>query len=148
MKTNIKKTFRTAMRNVYAVYIVRREKLRATLMWRRGIRAATKTARRLNGPRVYLWFDKNTMDFVPMVLEHRPKLDAVCMKDLQYARKIKAKRLMRAEDMKRESFFYTSSRWGAPGLDTGKMKAKYAEWIAYYMTELSEPMRKLRSFRP
>ena len=146
---DMKKIVRKVIRAVYGFYIVRKEKAKATVMFRKGVRAAREMARRLNGPRVYLWFDQNTMQFVPMVYEPRPKNDAPAMRTLQRYNRIKAHSHIQVDDMKRKAFFFTASRWGAKGItDDGQLREKYRYWLSFYMTYLSVPIQKWRSFRP
>lgn len=146
----IKQRIRALMLAVYKPYIVRKEKMIATRMWKRGVKECIAEYKRVNGPRFYLWFDRNSFQFIPIVYEQRPKGDAIAMKYLIRSRKVKIRREMKVEDMKRECFYYTPSRWGAIGCDSdNKLRLKkYAEWINYYMTELSESMKKVRAFKP
>lgn len=135
---------------VWRPLVVRREKLRATMMWRKGVSECIKAYKAVGGPRFYLWFDRSSFSFLPVVYEQRLKGDAIAMKYLIRARKIKVRRKMSVDDMKRECFYYTKSRWGAKGCEDDPLlqRKKYAEWINYYMTELSEPAKKVRAFKP
>lgn len=150
MNVKIKKTLRQILVAIYKPYIVRKEKFIATRMWRKGVKETIKAYKELNGPRFYMWFDRSTFSFMPIVYEYRPKGDAIAMRYLQATHKIKAKRQMKVEDMKRECFYYTPSRWGAIGCESDNRLRlqKYNEWMQYYMTKLSEPMQKLRQFQP
>ena len=150
MKKEIKKKLRKAFYNCYKPYIVRKEKIKATILWRRGVRDCNREFRRLNGPRFYLWFDENTMSFVPMTMNPSVKGESVSMSELQRTHKIKARRKMKIEDMKRECFYYTPSRWGAIGCsdDNALRVEKYHKWLRFYMSHLSLPIRKLNAYRP
>lgn len=150
MIMNIKKKLRAALLAVYKPYIVRKEKFIATRMWKQGVKECIEAYKETKGPRFYLWFDRNSFQFIPIVYECRRKGDAIAMKYLIRSRKVKVRKEMTVEDMKRECFYYTPSKWGAIGCDSdNKLRLrKYAEWINYYMTELSEPMKKVRAFKP
>lgn len=145
-KTKARKLFLA----IYKPYIIRREKLKATRMWRKGVKECIEAAKETKGPRFYLWFDENSFSFFPLVLEERKKDDAISMRYLQRTQKIKARRRMTAELMKQECFYYTSSKYGAIGCDADNRLriAKYHQWLNFYMNRLSEPMRKLRQFQP
>ena len=150
MHRNYKKLFRKAFVAVYRPYIVRKEKFKATRMWRKGVKDCIKAFEKTNGPRFYLWFDENSFQFFPMVLDERPKGDAISMRYLQRTQKIKARRRMTPELMKQECFYYTPSKHGAIGCESDNRLRieKYNKWINFYMNRLSEPMRKLRLFQP
>ena len=53
------------------------------------------------------------------------------------------------DDMKKYSYYYTPSKWGALGCDEdNKVRAdKLRLWITYYLASLSVPMRKIRDYR-
>ena len=97
-----------------------------------------------------MWFDENTYSFVPLLHKRSAKSDALSMEYLQKTHKVKAKRTMKAEDMKRECFFYTQSQSNPVGCDTDNdlKLQKYQYWLNYYLYRESEPMRKLRQFQP
>ena len=150
MKQNIKKTARKIFLAIYRPIIVRKEKIIATRMWQQGVKNCIEEYKKIGGPRFYLWFDENSRQFFSIVLERRPKGDAISMRELQSTGKIRAKRRMEVEDMKRECFYYTPSRWGAIGCDADNQLRieKFNKWLAFYMSRLSEPMRKLNQFQP
>ena len=149
MNKTIKRNLRKSFLFVYKPYITRMETIRATILWRKGVRACKKEYRRLNGPRFYLWYDTNTLSFVPLTFQPSVKGESLSMTELQRTHKIKARRKMKVEDMKRECFYYTPSRWGAKGCDDRKLRIeKYHRWLRFYMSRISIPMRKLRAFQP
>lgn len=150
MKSKIKHFFRSIFFAVWKFYVIRREKFIATRMWKRGVKECIEAYKTINGPRFYLWFDSSTFTFLPIVYEHRRKEDAISMKYLIASRKIRARKHMTVEDMKRECFYYTPSKWGAIGCESdNRLRVKkYHEWINYYMATLSESMKKVRAFKP
>ncbi len=149
MKKEIKKKLRRVAYSVYKSYAIRKEKYKATKMWKRGVKECKREYEKLNGPRFYMWFDRKTCTFIPLIHYRRQKNDALSMEYLQKSRLVHSKRTMMVEDMKRECFYYTPSKHGAKGCeDDNRVRIKkYNEWITYYMTVISEPMRKLRNFR-
>jgi len=150
MKQKIKKTARKILVATYRPFIVRKEKFKATRMWRKGVKECIKAYEVTRGPRFYMWFDEHSMRFFPVTLEERPKGDTISMRLLQRTGKIRAKRRMEVDDMKRECFYYTPSRWGAIGCESDNRLRieKYNKWLRFYMGKLSEPMRKLNQFQP
>lgn len=147
MNIKIKKNLQKVFLTIYRPIIVRREKLKATIMWRKGVKECIKAYKETKGPRFYLWFDSNTMTFFPVTLHERAKHDTISLSRLITMGKLKAKRRPTVNDVKRECFYYTPSRWGAIGCDSDNAlrMQKYKKWLSYYMTELSEPMRKLNN---
>ncbi len=150
MKKEIKKKIRKACLNAYKPFIVRKEKIKATILYRQGVRQCNREFRRLKGPRFYLWYDENTRSFVPLTHHPSVKGDSISMSELQRTHKIKAKRKMKVEDLKRECFYYTHSQWGAKGCkEDNKLRVeKYHKWLSFYMSRISIPIKKLNAFRP
>jgi hypothetical protein len=149
MKQTIKDQLTKQFVKIYEPIMCRIETFRAIRKWKRGVKLCEAEQRRLNGPRFYMWYDRKTGEFVPLVYERRPKADATSMKGLQIMGKIKAKRSMKVEDMKRESFYYTASKHGAHGCkDNNKLRSqKLNEWVEYYLTHVSEPIAKIRQYK-
>lgn len=134
---------------IYEPVAVRLEKMKAARMWRDGVRQCEKMYKELGSPRVYLMFDANHMVWSPMTYEankqYKPSL-----RMLRLMGKMRGSEKVRnVEDMKRFSYYYTPSKWGALGCeeDNRVRTDKLAKWIAYYMASLSEPMRKIRDYR-
>lgn len=146
MNTKIKKTARRLFVAFYKPFIVRKEKIKATRMWQKGVKECINIYKETRGPRFYLWFDTNTSTFFPVTLEPRPKKDCLSMRELIRMGKIKAKRRIDVEDIKRECFYYTPSRWGGIGCesDNALRIEKYNKWLTFYMNNVSIPMRKLK----
>ena len=145
----IKQKITDCLFRIYEPICFRVEKLKATMMWRKGVKQAIKMYEELHGPRVYLMFDANHMVWTPMTYEknrqYKPSL-----KVLRFMGKMHgSEKVKNVEDMKRYSFYYTPSKWGALGCkeDNRVRTEKLAKWIAYYMVRLSEPMRKCREYR-
>lgn len=150
MNKTAKKKIRTAVFKIWRFYITRKETYRATRMWRKGVKQCLKSFKEIHGARFYLWFDENTMSFIPITHMEGTKGNPLSMQYLQRTHQIKAKRTMKVEDMKRESFYYTPSQSNAIGCseDNRLRKEKYNLWLTFYMTRLSEPIRKLNAFKP
>ena len=149
MKKSIKYLLLDRLFELYEPFAVRLEKLRAARMWREGVRQCEQMYRELHGPRVYLFFDANRMVWSPMTYEankqHRPALRV-----LRYMGKMHgSEKVQGVADMKRFSYYYTPSKWGALGCreDNRVREYKLRQWITYYMKSLSEPMRKCRDYR-
>ena len=145
MKTKIKLL---AVR-IYEFFITRIETARATIMWQKGVKEARQTAKAINGPRVYLWWDNNTQSFLCITHQKRPKGGIMSMQELQRQKIIRAKRTMTIEDMKRESFYYTESHHGAKGCDEDNSiridKLKY--WLTFHRLYVSEALQKLDRYK-
>lgn len=145
----IKQVFTDTMFRIYEPVALRMEKMRAARMWRDGVRQCEKMYKELHGPRVYLLFDANHMVWSPMTYEpnkqYKPSLRQLrVMGKMHGSEKVKS-----VEDMKRFSYYYTPSKWGALGCEEdNRVRAdKLRLWITYYIGSLSEPMRKCRDYR-
>ena len=149
MKQSVKYLFMDGLFRLYEPFIIRLEKLRATRMWRDGVRQCEKMAKELNGPRVYLFYDAHYKVWSPMTYEsnkqYKPALKILRMMGKMHG----AEKVQNVGDMKRFSFYYTPSRWGAIGCkeDNRVRTDKLKMWISYYMNSLSEAMQKCRDYR-
>lgn len=145
----IKEKLTDALLVVYEPVAVRWEKMKAARMWRDGVKQCEKMYRELKGPRVYLFFDANHMVWSPMTYEpnkqYKPALRQLRVMGKMHG----SEKVQGVSDMKRYSYYYTPSKWGALGCDEdNKVRArKLQQWITYYMARLSEPMRKIRDYR-
>lgn len=149
MKKGIKRFFKDMLFSVYEPYVIRKEKLKATRMWHEGVRMCEKMCKDLDGPRVYLFFDAKHMVWAPMTYEPNKKLRP-SLRQLRWMGKMRgSEKISGVEDMKRYSYYYTPSRWGALGCreDNAVRQHKLELWLTYYMQSLSEPMRKCRDYR-
>lgn len=147
--TRIKDKLTAVMFRIYEPLILRIEKMRATRMWRDGVRQTLEMYRQIGSPRVYLFFDTKHMVWSPMTYEPN-KAYKISLRMLRRMGKVKGmQRIENVEDMKEASFYYTPSKWGALGCDEdNRVRTKKLKmWIAYYMANLSEPMRKCREYR-
>lgn len=134
---------------VYYHFIVRYEKYRAARMWGEGVQLAEKMYREIGSPRVYLLFDAKHMVWAPMTYEQN-KLFKPSFRLLRRMGKIKGMQSIRnVEDLKRASYYYTPSKWGALGCkeDNQVRAEKLKQWMDYYMLRLSKPMRKVRDYQ-
>lgn len=149
MKKNIKKTVLKAAFAIYEPVITRVEKFRAAYMWKRGVRLCKAMYEEIGAPRVYLFYDTKHMVWAPMTYKsnkkHKPSLQM--FRRMGKARGVS--KISNEKHMMDYAFYYTASKWGAKGCDDDNTlkKEKLSLWIAYYMTHLSEPMRKCREFR-
>lgn len=133
---------------VYYPYIIRKEKFVATRMWRNGVKQAENMSRDVTA-RVYLFYDAKHMVWSPMTYEPNRQLKP-SFKVLRRMGKMHGmQKIKGVADMKRCSYYYTPSKWGAIGCDEDNRirQEKLAQWINYYMARLSEPMRKCRQYR-
>lgn len=134
---------------VYCPVILRIEKYRAVRMWEEGVRLCEKMYREIGSPRVYLLFDAKHMVWAPMTYEPN-KAYKPSFRLLRRMGKIKGMSSIRnAEDLKRHSYYYTPSKWGALGCkeDNQVRVEKLQQWVDYYLLRLSKPMRKVRDYQ-
>jgi len=133
---------------IYRPYIIRKEKFIATRMWRDGVRQAEKMHKELKTPRVYLFYDAKHRVWAPMTYEEN-RLLKPSFKVLRRMGKMHGmQNIKNVEDMKRVSYYYTHSSWGARSCaEENSLRAqKLAKWIYYYVNRLSVPMAKLRAY--
>jgi len=131
---------------IYSPIIIRIERFRAVRMWRKGVKLCQKEYDRIKRPRVYLFFNLKNREWMPLVYERRK--DAIAIKQLITMGKIRVKHTPSVQEMKAESFYYTQSRWGAKGCSENELrKKKLAQWILFYLAEVSAPMQKVYAFR-
>lgn len=134
---------------VYYPFIVRKEKLKATRLWQEGVRQCEKMYRDVGSPRVYLFYDSKHLLWAPMTYEPNKKLQP-SFKVLRRMGKMHGMHTIKnVDDMKRTSFYYTPSKWGALGCDEDNQvrQEKLKQWINYYMLRISLPMRKVRKYQ-
>lgn len=145
----VKQFFTDALFSIYYPVIVRVEKLRAARMWREGVRLCEKMYREIGSPRVYLLYDAKHMVWAPMTYEPNKKMKP-SFRILRRMGKMKGMACVaNVEDMKRVSYYYTPSKWGALGCkeDNQVREEKLRQWMNYYMLRLSVPMRKVRDYQ-
>jgi len=149
MKKSIKRKFTDAAFSIYLPVISRIEKFRAARMWREGVRQCVKMYQELASPRVYLFFDAKHMVWAPMTYEPNKGMKPSLRMLRRMGKARGVSKIQGPEDMKEFSYYYTPSKWGALGCDEDNQvrTEKLSKWIAYYMTHLSEPMRKCREYR-
>lgn len=145
----IKKFFLDIAFSVYEPIITRTEKIRATMLWRKGVKQCVQMYKEIGSPRVYLLWDGHYNVWSPMTYEPNKamKPSLRMLRRMGKARGIA--KIKNVEDMKAYSFYYTPSKWGALGCaeDNRLRTEKLSLWLAYYMTKVSEPMRKCREYR-
>lgn len=149
MKKTVKRKVTDVLFNIYEPLISRVEKFRATMMWREGVRQCIKMYKELGSPRVYLFFDAKHMVWSPMTYEPNKGMKPSLRMLRRMGKARGVSRVTGVTGMKEFSFYYTPSKWGALGCeeDNRVRTEKLTKWIAYYMTHLSEPMRKCREYR-
>ena len=149
MKKSIKRKFTDAAFSIYEPVISRIEKFRAASMWREGVKQCIEMYKELASPRVYLFFDAKHMVWAPMTYEPNKGMKPSLRMLRRMGKARGVSKIQGPEDMKEFSYYYTPSKWGALGCDEDNRvrTEKLAKWIAYYMTHLSEPMRKCREYR-
>lgn len=149
MKKSIKYSVLRTLFAVYEPVITRIEKYRAAMMWRDGVRQCVKMYKELGSPRVYLFYDAKHMVWAPMTYEPNKGMKPSLRMLRRMGKARGVARINGVEGMKEYSYYYTPSKWGALGCDEDNRvrTEKLALWMAYYMTHLSEPMRKCREFR-
>ena len=133
---------------IYYPYIVRKEKYVAAKMWREGVRECEKMYREIGSPRVYLFFDAKHMVWAPMTYEPNKKLKPSFRILRRMGKMHGMQSIGNVEDMKRASYYYTPSKWGALGCaeDNQVREEKLRQWLNYYMLRLSKPMTKVRDY--
>lgn len=134
---------------VYYPVIVRKEKFVGTRMWQQGVKECEKMYKELRSPRVYLLYDAKHMVWAPMTYEPNKQFKP-SFKILRRMGKMHGMHKIKdITDMKAVSYYYTPSKWGALGCDEDNQvrSEKLAMWLNYYMSRLSEPMRKCRQYQ-
>lgn len=149
MKKSIKYSVLNVLFAVYEPVITRIEKFRATMMWRDGVKQCVKMYKEIGSPRVYLFYDTKHMVWAPMTYEPNKAMKPSLRIFRRMGKARGVSKIQNVDDMKRYSFYYTPSKWGALGCDEdNRLKAeKLTKWIAYYTTHLSVPMRKCQEYR-
>lgn len=148
MKKSIKKGVTGLLFRVYYPVMLRMEKWKAVRMWREGVRQCEKMYKEIGSPRVYLFFDANHGVWAPMTYEPNKKMQP-SLRQLRVMGKLRgSERVCSVEDMKKYSYYYTPSKWGALGCaeDNRVRTEKLRLWTAYYLLSLSEPMRKCQEY--
>lgn len=146
MNVKYSNRLRRLVLRLYYPVIVRIERYRAVRMWRKGVKICQAEHERVKRPRVYLFYNIKENKWMPLVYDRRR--DAVSIKQLIVMGKIHVKHTPSVAEMKEESFYYTSSAWGAHGTYENDLRAKkLAQWIAFYLGAVSAPMQKVYQFR-
>jgi hypothetical protein len=149
MKKSIKVAFEDAFFKLYGPYMVRKEKLHAVKMWQQGVHQCIQMYKEIGSPRVYLFYDRKHNVWSPMTYE-KNKLLKPSLRVLRSMGKLRGSNLpYDVNTMKRKSYYYTPSKWGALGcsVDNAIRKQKLQMWITYYLCELSKPMKKYRDYQ-
>ena len=145
----IKQFFTDILYRIYYPFIVRKEKLAATKMWREGVKQCIKMYQELASSRVYLFFDRKHMVWAPMTYEPNKQYKPSFRVYRRMGKMRGMSKVRDVEDMKRYSYYYTPSKWGALGCDEDNQvrTEKLKQWVNYYMLCISEPMKKCRQYR-
>lgn len=149
----MKQTYSNGLRKmliaIYQPIITRIELFRATRMWQKGVKATLAKYKEGGAPRFYMLYDTAHSDWAIMTYEPNRKR-MLAYRPLVQMGKWKANRYFHGvEDIKKESYYYTPSKWGAIGCDAdNKVRTdKLKKWQQYYMFRLSVPMQKLRTYK-
>lgn len=145
----IKEKITCCLYRIYYPFILRKEKLVATRMWREGVRLTEEMYRELGSPRVYLFFDAKHKVWAPMTYEPNKQYKP-SFKVLRRMGKMHGMHKIRnVSDMKCAAYYYTPSKWGALGCDEdNKVRTeKLRKWMFYYLTRISQPMMKMAEYQ-
>ena len=149
----MKKVYQNHLRKmliaIYQPVITRIELLRSTRMWQKGVKATLAKYQEGGAPRFYLLYDQSHKDWAIMTYDPNRK-QLLAYRRLVQLGKWKATRYFHnVEDIKKESYYYTPSKWGAIGCDAdNKVRAKkLKQWQEYYMYRVSTLMFKLRIYK-
>ena len=145
MRTDIKKKL---VRRLWMPLVLRFEKARAVKKWHEGVKACDRAYKKIGKPRFYLFYNRNTDMWMPLVYETRK--DCMSVKRMIQLGKmhLKQSRCPTQLEIQTESFYYTPSAWGARGCKEHMklMQSKQQSWVDYYLANVSVPMRKIRDF--
>lgn len=145
MRTDIKKKL---VRRLWMPLVLRIEKARAVKRWHEGVKACDAAYRKIGKPRFYLFYDRNTDRWLPLVYETRK--DCLSVKRLLQMGKMRihTSRSVQQQDIQADSFYYTESAWGAHGCRDNMrlMQQKQQSWVEYYLANVSVPMRKINKY--
>lgn len=146
----IKETLTNMLFGAYYFFMVRKEKLKATRLWKDGVSQCEKMYKEIGAPRVYLLFDEKHLVWAPMTYEPN-RLLKPSFKILRRMGKMRGtiQNVNSVDDLMRVSYYYTPSKWGALGCkeDNRVREDKLKKWLNYYMLRLSAPMKKARDFQ-
>lgn len=152
-RKDMKQSYSNALRRMaiacYQPFITRLELLRATQMWRKGVKATLLKYKEGGAPRFYMLYDKAHQDWAIMTYDPNRKNMLAYRRLVQLGKWRADKYFKNVQGIKDASFYYTPSKWGAVGCDAdNKVRTqKLKQWQSYYMFELSSPMEKLRAFK-
>lgn len=149
MKNSYQSHLRQLLVSIYTPFITRIELLNATRMWRKGVKATLAKYQEGGAPRFYMLYDQSHKDWAIMTYDPNRK-QLLSYRRLVQLGKWKATRYFHnVEDIKKESYYYTPSKWGAIGCDADNKvrEQKLRHWQDYYMWRVSIPMQKLRAYK-
>lgn len=147
MKQVYSNHLRKVMIAIYQPLITRIELFRATMMWRKGVKATIARYKECGAPRFYMLYDSSHHDWAIMTYDLNRK-HFLAYRRLVQMGKWKASRYFKnVEDIKAAAYYYTPSKWGAIGCDADNRvrQDKLQMWQKYYMLRVSKAMEKLRS---
>nr|WP_297658400.1 hypothetical protein [uncultured Prevotella sp.] len=149
MKQVYSNHLRQMLVNIYTPFITRIELLRATWMWRKGVKATLNKYKEGGAPRFYMLYDKSHQDWAIMTYDPNRKGLLAYRRLVQLGKWKATRHFKNVDDIKKESYYYTPSKWGAIGCDAdNKVRAKKLKhWQDYYMYRVSVPMEKLRNYK-
>lgn len=149
MKQSYSNLLRKMLIAINQPIVTRIELFRATRMWQKGVKATIAKYKECGAPRFYMLYDQSHKDFAIMTYDPNRK-NMLAYRRLVQMGKWKATRYFKnVEDIKKESYYYTPSKWGAIGCDADNKvrEQKLRHWQKYYMWRVSIPMQKLRAYK-
>ena len=142
MNEEIKKKI---VRWLYMPVVLRLEKAKAVKLWHDGVKQCDDIQKQIGRPRFYLFYNRRSGNWMPLCYERRKNALSISQMISMGKMHLTRSRKPSVPEIKHECFYYTHSAWGAPGCkdQPGMMLKKQSEWIAYYLTYVSTPMRKI-----
>lgn len=148
MKSSYTKIIENALFRLYKPLCIRIEKYRAYKLWKDGIRQCDELNEKLK-VRVYLFWDSTHSCWAPLTYEPN-KLHYPSIRELLRLGKMKGTNIpANVQQAADKCYYYTGSKNGAKNIsENPALKlAKLKDWIAYYLLNVSVPMRKCRSYQ-
>lgn len=145
MKIEIKKKL---VKRLWLPVVLRAEKLRAVMMWRKGVKICNAAYEKIGKPRFYLFY--NTRNDAWMPLTYDPRKDCMSVRRMIQMGKMHLRHSRRPtqQEIQAECFYYTPSAWGAKGCEGHMrlMQSKQQSWVDYYLSNVSKPMQKINKY--
>ena len=149
MKQSYSNLLRKMLIAIYQPIVTRIELFRATRMWQKGVKATIAKYKECGAPRFYMLYDQSHKDWAIMTYDSNRKNMLAYRKIVQMGKWKATRYFHNVEDIKKESYYYTPSKWGAIGCDADNKvrEQKLRHWQKYYMWRVSILMQKLRAYK-